>query len=733
VNSSPGPAAGRIRRGPLARAAGWSYAHRRVVLVAWLAAVAALLAITVNAGSHFSNNYASGSLPSQRAQDLLSRRFPAQAGGTVNVVLHSTGPLTGGQNATAVGRLAAALRPLPGVRSVTSPLSPGVHQLSADSRTGFIVVEFDQPTPGIPASAVHNVISTALASARPGLRVAVGGAPADNVVTAAPGSSEGIGITAAVIIMLVAFGSVVAMGLPLVIALVGVGMGFGIMFAVSHALTIPTFGPDLMAMIGLGVGIDYALLIVTRYRQELAAGHEPGEAAGIALSTAGRSVLFAGGTVVIALLGLLVINLPFMDGLAVGAIVAVLMVLAAALTLLPALLGFAGRAVDRLSIPKLARHGADPAARGFWYRWSRNVQRHPWICGGAALAVLVVLAIPLFSMHQAFSDAGNDPPSLTTRQAYDLLSEGFGPGFNGPLIVAVELPGSGAASTATALDRRLRTVPGVASVTPPVFDGPRNAAVIVVYPATAPQDARTADLVRTLRGQVIPKATAGTGAVAYVGGEAAAGVDSAAYLASRLPWVIAAVVGLAFVLLMMAFRSILIPLKAAVMNVLSIGAAYGVIVAVYQWGWLAPVFGVSRTGPVDPWIPLMMFAIVFGLSMDYEVFLVSRIQERWLASHDNSRAIAEGLTATARVITAAAAIMVCVFASFVINDPLRVLNVFGLGLAVAVFVDATIVRMILLPSIMELLGNANWWMPGFLRQSLPGVSVEAPARRAQVS
>jgi RND superfamily putative drug exporter len=714
----------------LARLAGWCYRHRRVVLVLWLIAVAAILAITVNLGSHFSNNYASGSLPSQRAQDLLAQRFPAQAGGTVDVVLHSSGPLTTGPDAQAVGQLVSALRPLADVRSVTSPLSPGVHQLSADSRTGFIVVEFDQATPDIPASAVRGVISTAHAAARPGLQVAVGGAPADNVVTAAPGSSEGIGITAAVIIMLVAFGSVVAMGLPLVIALVGVGLGFGIVFAASHVLTIPTFGPDLMAMIGLGVGIDYALLIVTRYRQELAAGHEPQEAAGIALSTAGRSVLFAGGTVVIALLGLLVINLPFMDGLAVGAIVAVLIVLAAALILLPALLGFGGRAIDRLSIPALARHGADPGARGFWYRWSRNVQRHPVTCGAAALVVLVVLAIPLFSMHQAFSDAGNDPPSLTTRQAYDMLANGFGPGFNGPLVIAAEIPGPAAAGPVTTLDDRLRTTPGVASVTPPIFDQNKTTAVIIVYPTTAPQDTRTASLVGTIRHQIIPAATSGTGVTGYVGGETAASVDSAAYLSGRLPWVIAVVIGLAFILLMLAFRSILIPLKAAIMNVLSIGAAYGVIVAVYQWGWLAPMFGVTRTGPIDPWIPLMMFAIVFGLSMDYEVFLVSRIQERWLASRDNSSAVAEGLAATARVITAAAAIMVCVFSSFVINDPLRVLNVFGLGLAVAVFVDATIVRMILVPSIMELLGTANWWIPPFLTRSLPKLPTEAPPQPA---
>jgi putative drug exporter of the RND superfamily len=738
VNSSPVPGPGTTRDTTLTRLSGWCFDHRRTVLVAWILVAVAVIGTAVSFGSQFSDNYSSASLASQQAQNLLSARFPAQAGATVDIVLHSPDPLTSGQNAASIDRVVSAVRTLPHVSAVDSPLGPGGrHQLSADDRTGFAVVQFDTTSVNLPNPAALGVIHTALGFARPGLQVAVGGAPADNVVSAAPGSSEGIGITAAVVIMLLAFGSVVAMGLPLLIALTGVGLGFGIVDAASHVLTIPDFGPDLMAMIGLGVGIDYALLIVTRYRQELADGYQPREAAGIALSTAGRSVLFAGGTVVIALLGLLVVNLPFMDGLAVGAILAVLLVLAGALTLLPALFGFAGHGIDRLRIPGVSRRAASGGSagepdRGFWYRWGQTVQRHPWACGIAAVVVLVVLAIPLLSMRQAFSDDGNEPPSLTTRQAYDLLSAGFGPGFNGPLIVAAELRGPAGEAAVNALDARIRAVPGVASVAPAVFDPAGDAAVIVVYPTTSPEAAQTATLVTVLRDQVVPAATAGTGVTALVGGETAGGVDASAYLAGRLPWVVAVVITLGFILLLIAFRSILVPLKAAVMNVLSIGAAYGVIVAVYQWGWLSAVFGVSRPGPIDPWIPLMIFAIVFGLSMDYEVFLVSRIQEHWLATKDNSHAVAAGLASTARVITAAAAIMVCVFASFVINDPLRILNVFGLGLAVAVFVDATLVRMVLVPSVMQLLGDANWWLPGFLRRSLPGVSVDAPARRAPV-
>ncbi len=723
MNSSVAPL--EERRSALAALAGWCYRHRRAVLAAWLVAVAALIGVAVGVGSSFSDNYASPALPSQQAQNLLTAKFPAQAGASVDVVLQSTQPLTSTQDASTIGRLVSAVRGLPHVSSVTSPLAAGARdQLSANGKTGFAVVAFDTTDALLPDSATTDVISTAVHFARPGLKIAVGGTPADNVVTAAPGSSEGIGITAAVIIMLVAFGSVVAAGLPLLIALTGVGMGFGIVFAASHVLTVPTYGPDLMAMIGLGVGIDYALLIVTRYRQELIYGHPPLAATEIALSTAGRSVLFAGGTVVIALLGLLAVNLPFIDGLAAGTVLAVLMVLTGAVTLLPAMLGFAGHAIDKLRIPGLAvRHsGAAQVARdGFWYRWSRTVQRRPWVCGVAALAVLATLAIPLFSMRQAFSDAGNDPGPLTTRQAYDMLSDGFGPGFNGPLLIAARLPGPSAAAAVDGLATRIRGTADVASVTPPELDPAGDAGVLLVYPATSPQAALTADLVTTLRDRVIPAATAGTGVTAYVGGETASGVDTASYLAGRLPWVIGIVILLAFILLMVAFRSILVPLKAALMNLLSIGAAYGVIVAVYQWGWLSAVFSVSRPGPIDPWIPLMMFAIVFGLSMDYEVFLVSRIQERWLATRDNTASVAEGLAATARVITAAAAIMVCVFASFVINDPLRVLNVFGLGLAFAVFIDATVVRMVLVPSIMQLLGNANWWLPGFLHQARPEI------------
>jgi RND superfamily putative drug exporter len=451
----------------------------------------------------------------------------------------------------------------------------------------------------------------------------------------------------------------------------------------------------------------------------------------VSIMTAGRAVLFAGGTVVISLFGLFLIGQAYMIGLASACIAAVLLVLLAALSLLPALLGFAGEAIDRLHLPGLLQSGGPPSAGGFWYRWSRFVQRRAWLTGTAAALALVVLAIPLFSMRLAFTDAGNDPPSLTTRQAYDLLAQGFGPGFNGPLVVAVALPGPSDVATVDHLRTAIGRTPGVAYVVPPQFNAPKTGAVLVAYPTTAPQAASTQRLVRTLRADVIPPVVGRTGVDAQVGGETAGSIDAATFLGGRLPVVIAAVLALAFLFLMAVFRSVVLPLKAVAMNLLSLGAAYGVMVAVFEWGWLGGVIGIGRTGPIDPWIPVTMFTILFGLSMDYEVFLLSRMREEWLRTGDNSLAVANGLAVTGRVITAAAAIMFCVFGSFVVNDPLHILKVFGLGLAVAVAVDVTLVRMLLVPSLMELLGPRNWWMPAWLARAVPtlGADVAPPPVR----
>jgi RND superfamily putative drug exporter len=723
----------------LGRLAAWCHDHRRVVLGAWVVAVIAIIGFSTAAGSTFSDNFNGNNSAAAQAQRLLASRFPAQAGDTADVVFATAAPLTAPTERARVRQVVAALDHLPHVRGVGSPLGPGArHQISPDARTGFAVVQFDATAANLPKAAVRKVVDVARSFARPGFAVALGGAPISNVVAPAPGPSESIGIAAAIVIMLIAFGSVVAMGLPLLTALVGVGIGFGLMDLVSRTLTVPTFGPEMLAMIGLGVGIDYALFIVTRYRQGLDEGLEPRQATVASLATAGRAVAFAGGTVVISLCGLFVVGLPFMTGLAVGCILAVLLVMAGALTLLPALLGFTGRSIDRLHLPvRRSRRRPTPGAalqqpaaaspeHGFWWRWSRTVQRRPVLCGMAALSLLVLLAVPLFSMRLAFSDSSNDPTNLTTRQAYDLLAEGFGPGFNGPLVVVASLPAGTAASAPVLgrLETSLRRTSGVSSVTPVRVNSAGDAAVVVVYPTTGPEAAQTASLVRHLRAAVIPAVVRGTAVNVLVGGETAAGVDAGSYLSGRLPVVITLVIVLSILLLMAVFRSVAIPLKAAVMNLVSMGAAYGVIVAVYQWGWLSSVFGVSRTGPIDPWIPLMMFTIVFGLSMDYEVFLLSRIREEWRRTGVNSAAVSDGLAVTARVITAAAAIMVCVFGSFVVGDPLRVLDVFGLGLAVAVLVDATLVRMVLVPAVMQVLGRANWWMPDWLDRVVPTLGVE---------
>jgi putative drug exporter of the RND superfamily len=711
----------------LARLAGWCHDHRWWVLLLWIVGLVVFNVAAHAAGSSFTNNLNGGTQP---VQVILDRAFPGQSGSQNQVVIITAGRVTAPAVEARTADLVRAIRPMAHVSQVVSPFSPaGQHQVSPDGHIAYVRVAFDEQTGNLPTAAIKHLIAKAQSFAAPGYKVVLGGPAIGLVAGGSPGAAEGIGILAAIIIMLVAFGSVVAMGLPIIAALFGIAVAFAVLDLLSHVVTTPTFAPEVMAMIGLGVGIDYALFIVTRYRQGLAEGRDPREAAGVSLATSGRSVVFAGTTVILSLLGLFILQLPFMRGLAIGAIAAVVLVMLAAVTLLPAMLGFAGRAIDRLHVPGLLQTRAEPSPRSFWYRWSRTVQRRPLVAGLAALAVLILLAVPFFSMRLAFTDAGNDPASSTTRQAYDALATGFGPGFNGPLIVAATAPPGQGASVDT-LQRRVAATPGVAFATPAVFDSSGRDAVIIAYPTTSPQSAQTQALVHTLRNQVIPQTTAGTGVVGLVGGETAGSVDAAAYLSHRLVWVIGVVLLLAFLLLMAVFRSVAIPIKAVVVNMLSVGAAYGVIVAVFQWGWLGSVFAIGSTGPIDPWIPLMMFTILFGLSMDYEVFLLSRIREEWRKTGDSSVSVADGLAKTARVITAAAAIMICVFGSFVIGDSLHVLKVFGLGLAAAILIDATLVRMVLVPSIMEVLGRANWWMPSWLDRTVPRLGAEvdvAPA------
>jgi putative drug exporter of the RND superfamily len=708
----------------LGRLAGHCYDRRRLVLVLWIVVIVGITVVAQMVGTDFKNKFTAGNTPSQQAQNILAARFPSRSGDSADVVFHTATPVA--ENQAAIDRVLASVRPLPYVQRVTSPFAPaGAHQIAPHGNIAFAQVQFSTDTADIPTGAIKHLVTTARAGARPGFQVELGGNPISAAVTAAPGSSEGIGITAALIIMLLAFGSVVAMGLPVLTALAGLGIGVALLELLTHLLVVPNFSPEMAAMIGIGVGVDYALFIVTRYRQGIFEGRTPRDSVMTAHMTAGRSVLFAGSTVVISLFGLYLIGQAYMVGLATACIAAVLMVLVAALTLLPAMLGFAGNAIDRLHVPGLLQSGGPPPENGFWYRWSRFVQRRAWFTGTVAVLILVVLALPLFSMRLAFTDASNDPTSLTTRQAYDLLAEGFGPGFNGPLIIAADMQGPSDRATVEKLQSSIASDhSGVAFVTPAQFNASNTGGLIVVYPTTSPQSSQTAQLVQTLRHDVIPPVVVGTGVNAQVGGETAASIDAAGFLGHRLFVVIGAVLVLSFLLLMVVFRSLVLPLKAVIMNLLSVGAAYGVMVAVFQWGWAGSFIGIGETGPIDPWIPVALFVVLFGLSMDYEVFLLSRIREEWLRTHENSAAVADGLAVTGRIITAAAAIMFCVFGSFVIKDPLHILKVFGLGLATAVLVDATLVRMVLVPSIMEILGPVNWWLPRWMDRSMPKIGIE---------
>ncbi|HEX4820900.1 MAG TPA: MMPL family transporter, partial [Acidimicrobiales bacterium] len=529
-----------------------------------------------------------------------------------------------------------------------------------------------------------------------------------------PGGTEAIGLLAAIIILFIAFGSFLAMSLPIIAAIFGVGIGLVFVTLLSHVMTVPSFAPYVALMIGLGVGIDYALFIVVRYRTGLHDELDPESANVLALTTAGRAVLFAGCTVIISLLGMFMMGIEFIYGLSIGAILAVLMTMLASVTLVPAIMGFAG---GKLAAKAHQRtHHRETMA----YRWSRQIQKRPWVMAAVSLVILVVLALPMLSIRLGVADQGNDPTSLTTRRAYDLIARGFGPGTNGPILLAASFSGTTNADSVKQFADSLHSDPDIAFIAPPNISPSGDAVVVPVIPKGAPQDRSTENLVHRLRAEI-----ARAGLDMHVGSITAVAIDASDHVGARLPLMVAAVIILSFLLLLAVFRSVLVAVKAAVMNLLSIGAAYGVIVAIFQWGWLSDVVGIGKPGPIEFWVPMMLFTILFGLSMDYEVFLLSRVREEYLLSGDNATAVADGLASTARVITAAAAIMISVFMSFVLGD-LRVLKLMGLGLATAVFIDATIVRMVLVPSTMELLGKANWWLPKWLDRIVPRISVEAP-------
>jgi putative drug exporter of the RND superfamily len=698
----------------------WCYRRRRIVLATWLLLLIACVFVSKAIGGSYSQSLRLPGTESQKASDLLDADFPSHAGDSGQVVIAAASVRDAAVRSRAVA-LFDQVAHVSGVADVVSPYdAAGARQIARDGRVAYATIDFTLGIEDIRQATTDRIVALADAARAPGLRVELGGRMFET--QGPPGGTAAIGLLTAVVILLLTFGSVLAMGLPIMIALFGIGTGLSLVTILSHVLSTPDFTSELASMIGIGVGIDYALFIVTRYRQGLHDGLDPEPAVVLAIDTAGRAVLFAGVTVMISLFGLFLMGVEFVRGLAAGASITVGLVMLASVTLLPAVLGFAGHAIDKLSVPgRKRRENAHRAS--LWFRWSRVVQRRPWAAAIAGFVTLVVLAIPLFGMHLGFSDAGNSPKSTTTRQAYDLLANGFGPGFNGPLVLAARLSPPGDVNGLSRLVADIGKTPGVVGVSPAIPSPSGTAAVIQVIPSSSPQSVKTVSLIHNLRKHVIPGALEGSATKVYVGGFTAAGVDVSDRFSSRLLIFIGAVLALSFLLLLAVFRSLLVPLKAVVMNLLSIGAAYGVVVTVFQHGHFGSLVGSNGTGPIAPFIPMMLFAIVFGLSMDYEVFLLSRIREEYDRTGDNALAVADGLAATARVITAAALIMITVFASFILGND-QIVKLFGLGLAFAIFIDASVVRMVLVPATMELLGSANWWFPKWLDRIVPRLHVE---------
>jgi putative drug exporter of the RND superfamily len=708
-----------------------------ITIAAWVIAAVVVAAVAVGAGGKTVDVFSIPGAQSQQATDLLNRRFPSRSGDTAAVVFVAQpgATLRDPQLAAAVAATQTRLGALAHVTEVAGPATPGVGGafVSRDATVGYANVQYDTKATELPAAAFHQLEAAAAPARQAGLGVVYGGAVADVFNQQTTDSADAIGILVAVVILLVAFGSVIAMSIPIGTALFGLVVGLSLIFALAAVTDIGTVAPTLATMIGLGVGIDYSLFILTRHRQNLAAGMTVIDSIGLANGTAGQAVLFAGGTVVIAICGLALAGIPYVTWLGLTSAMVVLVMITAALTLIPALLAVAGTHLNRVRTPRLRRSARGPdhhaltgAQSHGWERWARFMSRHRWPAVFASLTVLLVLAAPVLGMRLGQVDDGSAPRSTTQRQAYDRISQGFGKGANGPLVLAVSFPTAGDTQAATVVETAVARVPGVAAVAPPQLSPTRDAAVVVVVPSSAPQSAATETLVDHLRTSVLPAALKGTGAAVYVGGVTASYIDLGQRIQDRLPLFIGAVVGVSFLLLMMVFRSVFVPLKAALMNLLSIGAAFGVIVAVFQWGWLKDVVGVSETTPIVAYVPMMMFAILFGLSMDYEVFLLSRIREDYHETKDNLDSVINGLSVTARVITSAALIMISVFLGFVAS-PEPTVKMFGLGLAVAVFVDATVVRLVLVPATMELLGDANWWLPDWLDRILPRIEIEGGA------
>jgi putative drug exporter of the RND superfamily len=718
--------------------AGWCVRHRRIVLLLWAAVLVSSLVLVSALHADYTNNFNFPHTESSDAINLLKSVAPGHSGDTEEVVFGTSGssnlsdPAVGQRINTMVDKINA----LPNVTHVTSPYDSSGNlvntaNVNADHTVGFLQVYFDKLPNKLPSNEAHNFVHTVTSTSDSNLTVSVTGLLAEQANNQSF-SSSGLGVLLALIVLLLVFGSVFAALLPIISALFALGTAIGIIGLLSHVIGMPEFSPELVLLIGLGVGVDYALFIVTRHRQGLVAGIDSETSIVNAVNTSGRAVLFAGIIVCIALLGMFALGVSFLYGLAVAAALGVAFTMISALTLLPALLGFIGpKVMSRKQKRNLAQNGpriVGADSKGFWPNWADRVQRYPWLAASLALIVIVVIALPFFSLRLGSADQGTDPAGTPTRVAFDTLSKGFGPGFNGPLLlVSVVQPDQRDVINTVVHD--VSQQPDVAKVAQPLFIPPKTGSgdvmLLNVYPKTAPQDAATTDLVNHLRSDTLPQATAGSGVKVLVAGTTAIFIDFANVLSSKLPLFIGLVVLLSFLLLMTVFRSFVIPLTAAVMNLLSIGAAFGILVAVFEWGYGGSIIGLTGTSPIEAFLPVMLFAILFGLSMDYQVFLVSRMHEEYIKSGNNNRiAVRNGLAATGKTITAAALIMILVFGSFILGGE-RVIKEFGIGLAAGILVDAILIRMCIVPSLMMLFGKWNWAFPKWLDRALPRLSVDA--------
>jgi putative drug exporter of the RND superfamily len=713
----------------------WCVRNRKAVVLFWVAALILITLASRAAGSDDSNSFTLPKTQSSEASQLLRAVSPKVSGDVEQIVLatSSGAKVTDGAIRDRVEAMLVKVAKVPSVSNIVSPYSAaGATHVSKDDTVAFATVTFDRQAQNLSLAVAKDLVNTAESADGPGLRVAVGGALAEMTNKVSLGGT-GFGVILAGIVLLIVFGSIFAMALPLLSALLSLGIATGLITLLSHVMKIPQFASELTLLIGLGVGVDYALFIVTRHRQGLIAGQDTEPSIVNSVNTSGRAVLFAGVIVCIALLGMFALGVSFLYGLAVSAAIGVALTMVAALTLLPALLGFIGpKVLSRRQRNHLTDSGAEivgAGPKGFWARWADFVKRRPTVPALAAFVIIILAASPFFSIQLGSSDQGNDQLGTTTRTAYDLLSKGFGPGFNGPLELVSELHGPADQAALARVVAATSVQPGVARVATPIIIPAKNGtdvALVEVYPNTSPQSKATTDLVNQLRNTVVPRAVAGSSLTVYVGGTTAVYIDFANVLTAKLPLFIGLVVLLSFLLLALVFRSLLIPLISAVLNIFSIGAAFGILVAVFQWGWLGSVIGVNKAGPIESFLPVMLFAIVFGLSMDYQVFLVTRIREEWVKTGDNNLAVRNGLAATGKTITAAALIMILVFGSFILGGE-RVIKEFGLGLAGGVLVDAIVIRMAIVPAVMSLIGRANWWLPAWLDKILPNIGFEREA------